>query len=1030
MATGEDAPELALLAKTIARAEAVAGDRAASRAALPAALRVAVALILSGLGLLLPWSRHDDVLRDAFWHSAPLAVLTLLTVVAGCALLTVYVAAPSASLVSACRAVTGLGGAVSMMAGLAVLSGIKGPEHQWWGLALFEPAMLAAILLTAALPDTELVHVSLLGTDPVPSLDAAAERVRTALSATRPRVELPLGLLGGGALVLAAAGVTASWQQLTGRVVTVVAGHSVVWRGPDLVSTLPVRWGLAAGLAAVLVTAAVPPLRRLLPLMLLAAGVVVAGLSVASTSGVAVRGTKASIGVGPGAWIVLAGGVVAALCGAGLLVAAGRRRPRPAAGRRRPRPAVAAVAVAVAVLALAAGPGHLPRADAEPAGLGTRVLPGVDTDSDEQLGGSADRSVFSTYEIGTGEQDELPVVATSLDGRPGTWFVRPESGDPDEDVYLIDEIVHGRALPVTEVSGARDLRLLGVTGRRAIVFWHESSQTAVVSSVDLSADSAHLFSSTESSSDEYTTTLLTTADFRPEGPGHVEADDLYLDLLADGSAAVTVHKSGSRDTSYLVDAGTVRGSAPWRLTRQLPAGSVESFHAPGGTTYDVAAGTINRLTADGRTQPVLGQVSDRRCTLSRDPLSSSLDDYAVYDSSPAVDRAGNMWLALSRDVEPRLPDLYVLTADGVLRRLPATWHGAGKVQVAADGSLFVTFASKWHGGATYRLADPVAAARVAAPLPPVPSGCVSDNRATVTTAGRTATRVGTLPPQQADPFSENVLAVLDANGTSLSAVQTSDSGDTYSGTTTLRRTGPRRSPTAVYSARNVWITDVVPDGRGGAWWLQLDPPNQNDDGNGEGQGPGSIGHVDAAGRALIVAARVVPADPDPRADVELAADPADNSLWWTPSEHGPWHRTTTDGPTTPLRYRGGIPTLGGGAGYYTASEGVYPITAGGSGPAVLGSRHGRALRLPSALAAHAVPADYSPLGTVAVTSTGALLLYQGDYLARFGPGGRVSLLSGPHEGLPQENDVMLTTVVGNRLVITTYAGAIYTVDVS
>jgi hypothetical protein len=459
-----------------------------------------------------------------------------------------------------------------------------------------------------------------------------------------------------------------------------------------------------------------------------------------------------------------------------------------------------------------------------------------------------------------------------------------------------------------------------------------------------------------------------------------------------------------------------------------------SVYGIDGSDYSVAPyespGGVVRTDPDGRVRPVLGTVSDKRCALSRDPLSSSLDGYDVPGSTgrAAIDRAGNLWLATGRDIGHGDSDLYVVTADGVLRKMPAAWHGTAVLRIVGDGSLFVTIPDRAHDtDPTYRMADPPTAARSAAALPPVAAGCVSDNRVTVSTAGRRAIPVGTAARPGSD-LDDRAITV-DATATTIRADivrgATPNADGSYPTRWNLVRVAAGRPASTVYSTRTADIEDVQPDGRGGAWWLELDHPKSpsND------KGPGSIGHIDAAGHARIAGRRVVPTTNDLEAEARLAPDPHDGTVWWNYG-YTAWQRTTPDGRTSRLAYAGDTPTLGGGVGFVSGTDTIERVLARDTRSVVLGAHAGRGLYLPSATASHAASRDFAVAGHLATTSDGRLLLYQGSYLARLAPNGKFDVLAGPKDALPSEDQLRSVVVVADQLVITTRTDRVYTVDVS
>jgi hypothetical protein len=317
----------------------------------------------------------------------------------------------------------------------------------------------------------------------------------------------------------------------------------------------------------------------------------------------------------------------------------------------------------------------------------------------------------------------VPNVARNLDGGSGTWFVH-EFGRRD---YLIEEIVRGRTLPVTVITGVDELNLLGVADGRAILFAKAYTERYLVSVVDLHQASNYIERSASDDSAELPRTVLATDDDQrtPLRPGEVAASRFTVELLADGSAVVAVAPKDAQRRAYRVDAATVRGTAPWRLTTPATLGARNTIHGPDGagyapSEYDMGPTAVLRGGIDGRFTPAVGGVSDGRCTLARDPRSSNLADLDQPGAPglSAVDRVGNLWLILGRDPGKGESDLYVVSSAGELSRMPTSWHGTSGLRIAGDGSLFVTARTGPHTLTTYHLGDPPAAARNATPLPP------------------------------------------------------------------------------------------------------------------------------------------------------------------------------------------------------------------------------------------------------------------------------------------------------------------------
>ncbi|MEP7179600.1 MAG: hypothetical protein ABI775_10950, partial [Pseudonocardiales bacterium] len=784
------------------------------------------------------------------------------------------------------------------------------------------------------------------------------------------------------------------------------------------------------GLALSLAAAVLPRTRQLLPFVLAGAGAAVSTLTVLRVANIPIRGTNASVGVGIGAWTTLAAGLVATASGVALFVVS---RPE-ALQRSAVSPAVVTAALALLVLPLVSLTGSGSAARAATSEDARRVLPPSSAaGGNRRLGEPLNKASFARLSsFGTGPG--LPNVAGSLGTEAGTWFIDHAPGDYRNRDYIIKETVHGRVLPVTVITDTDDLQLLAVADDHALVLANSTYGKDFVSVIDLHRGSSSADGSSHGGSNRgESTAVLTAVSYasRATVPGEVVAKRLDAVALADGSVVVTVRPTDGGTKSYRVDASTVRGSAPWRLGAPLPATSDRASYGPDGASYETGSGSIKRIGSDGVARPVLGNVSDARCTLSRDPLSSSLAGHPADHDNTMVDRSGNLWTVLDGATQSSESMLYVVTKDGVLRRpADARWVDVQGLQIASDGALYITSQARqrFGVGSTYRIADPDALARAAEPLPPVAPGCVSDNRVKVSTAGRRVTSVATVSK---DAAATSLEIVVDARATTVHsrAVKgtTRDAKGNYPYQYSIVRTVAGQRPVTAYTSATARILEVKPDGRGGAWWSEVAFAASA----GVAIDQDSLGHIDASGAARIVA-RNVATSTTAHDSLSLAPDPHDGSLWWQVRDTSTWKRTTPSATTGVVAYIGPPPIFGGGAGY-TASDDdrvVHRISGSGPGPAILGSASGRQLYLPSGVAARVKPVDFSCAGLAAVSSQGRYLLYQSGYLARVEASGQIRILSGPADGMPSNSDAAAVVVVGRQLMITMYSGKAYAVDVS
>ena len=428
---------------------------------------------------------------------------------------------------------------------------------------------------------------------------------------------------------------------------------------------------------------------------------------------------------------------------------------------------------------------------------------------------------------------------------------------------------------------------------------------------------------------------------------------------ADGSVVVYAAPRGSNSAQFRIAGDRLLGPARWPLTaRTRIAGGDAAASAPLMIDRDFEPPALHAVAdRGGARKVVLGGVTDTRCSPSRDPLSTSADQFALDPSGVAMDRAGRIWVAAYPSAHSAGSGVLVVD-HGVLRHLDL--GRVATVTALADGSMLVS--DEEVGGTMRRVTDP-AIAHAAAPLPPIAPGCVSDNRVDVHTAGAQVRRLSPVG---------DVAARLDPDGRAL--VTGADLHALRLAGRTVYRTGHP-------------IVEVTADGRGGAWWLEEGTADTV-----------TVGRVSASGRARVLQ-RGQPATH--LTSVSGVADRVHDSLWWSADQS--WYRTSADGHTEPLA---GLDAyyvaIGGGRRYGIGPQGVDLLAADGTAMRhVLGAEHGRGLSLAAGVAAHARPEEYSlATGVFAATTSGDLLAYAGGYLASVSPRGAVELLAGPAEGLP------------------------------
>lgn len=949
-------------------------------------LRLACGLAL--VALFLPWSEGDGFTRDAFGRSGWAAGFALATITGTVVLLAGYRGGNARRWLDGLRWHTGVGAALTTIVavGVAAKDGESGPngtdDSNWTGPGL----LIFAVVVVAALAH-RLERSDEYGSPPELRPRVAAPPLRT--------VGLMVGAAGFG---LAVAGLFMTWERLRSSALGPLLGtDTLTWTGPEVSATLALRWILLAGVVAA-VAAVVPRWSRAtaLPVVLAVAGAAVLATALPRALDGGIAGINATIESGAGAWVTSLGGALSLLGGVAALSALHQR-----AGR------ASAMAVAsVVLLVVGAAPAFGPRlAAAAASDDGTKVLgDGEGT----RLGGRAlDADVDFVRDSGAGFTGRASVVATP----EGTFFT--STGRGDRGVVLIEQIVDGRTLPVTTVDRVDDLRLLTVLDHRAIAQVRSFGQDNVVS-FDLRKGSNFAgyvgYRGPLRSDDRGVLLTETGSDPAPTSTlagGRIPAKRLKVQLAADGGAYIVADNR----TGYRASAATVRSGRPWRVDPAPLAG----LAGPGGSLFETTGGGLYAVAPTGQYTPVVGAVSDRRCALSRDPLSSNLSDRFLPFDPPglAADRNRNVWLLLGRpNARDTAFDVYVRTPDGTLRKPgQAVWHDLQGLYAMPDGSMYLT---KKRGG-TYRIADPAATARSAPALGPVAPGCVSDNRVRVPDEGRAVGHVRLAPLPTEDGYAPGA-TVVDPTGTRVYVGPTRRTMSPL-----IRQTADGRR-TTIRAVDNVYIDDVVADGRGGAWWIERSEGAEPSDSR------GYLGHVDVSGRAQ---ARL--RDVTSRAAKRLVPDSADGSVWCASIDSTVWTRTTPDGRSERLPYPDDAsPVIRAGRGYVSANSAeIDTASTQGRGRSFLG-RAASALALPAAIVGKVPPARVSATGVIAVAPGGDLLLHQGSRLARIDARGRITVLTSAAAGLPFQaaNQDLDEQVVGDRLVIYDGVEDVYSVDVS
>lgn len=548
----------------------------------------------------------------------------------------------------------------------------------------------------------------------------------------------------------------------------------------------PLAWLVLAGAVATVAALVVPRAR-------VAAGPLAAGTAALTVAGWLTvvphlpptdpAGTGYRIA--PAGWLALTAAVLLGLCG--LLVTALRDRP----ARRVVAAALVAVAGSVtAVLATSTPSYGDPQAGTvfevgpndlvtDAAGLRVRVA-----DAFDRIAGS----------------DALPFAAT-LDGAPGHWFLGnlPAYRRTEEvRTATVFGWRNGVASPLTTLRYSQ-VQLIGVTGDRMLALAVGRPNTRApepwaVVSVPLSAPYADIsLTSGDSGGRPWVSSDVTLL-------LHGTADEVEAAPAGNGAIALTAFDQENRSAdSLLVPADVVRAGNPWRadtLRAPTEAGALRIRTAPDGAVAWVRERQVIVAGPGGRPRALTATTADCR----RQSVAGGTE--LAYDST------GNLWIA-------SFDGLDVITTDGMRRTAPQLAGVVADVAAGPDGALLVSTADGSRYSGTKRVVRVPDAARVANSYP-------------LSTLRRSPSRAAD-PPQRCDRATAPP-ATTAFTATRLGAVPVVDPP---------RQAGERGSGRAwdaelVLSGGAVrWMrpaskaTTPVPDGQGGVWWTV--PPPRGDD---------------------------------------------------------------------------------------------------------------------------------------------------------------------------------------------------------
>jgi hypothetical protein len=554
--------------------------------------------------------------------------------------------------------------------------------------------------------------------------------------------------------------------------------------------------------------------------------------------------------------------------------------------------------------------------------------------------------------VAIGTSDPLDSIAGNLDGTPGEWLLG-RTGSEGSTVFAYAD---GVALPQVALShGATPPALLGVADHRMLLLaGGAGTRPWAVLSVPLDLVSADISLSHRDPDGRYYVT-----------PG--------VEVLASGTGPALMHRNADR--SIVIWGGTSTWQIPAAALR--PGMKLDDFlvnpgpGAPGNSVSTGPDGTVawrTSLTGLALRRPGAGPVqltgvAPAGCPLSRDVASSSLTVEAF-----AVDVRGNLWLGRSAQTA-------VVTPDGVLRPLPTHVAEVDSIEARSDGSVVLGVSP---GGGDQVLVVPDAAASAASyPAAPEPSARCDRRKPA---GGSTSYRAAVVSPLPVvDP-------PVDVEGQAGKAVAGSNSQLALD-------TAGRLVRVRIPNAAHTW----APDGQGGLWWTVASRAKPSTE---------LAVHL-KAGRATVVR-DPLPSDPEQRGESAAAA----GDLLVTAIGGD---RYNLYGPSVKrLQHNGKLHALAqlpSGAVAMVLGERLIQVEPNGRETVLLG---GSSTGWPVS-AAEVPAAERTTDGTWFTGPDGKPWVYDGTHLTRVDGPGRVTVIAGPADGVPQAADEL--TVINSTLYL-------------
>lgn len=590
-----------------------------------------------------------------------------------------------------------------------------------------------------------------------------------------------------------------------------------------------------------------------------------------------------------------------------------------------------------------------------PGAAGTQYKPEVVAGSPHRMldlrGGQLVDRLGMRVAIGT--SDPLDSIAGTLDGTPGEWLL----GRTGSEGSTAFEYRDGVALPRVALShGVTPPALLGVSDNKLFLLaGGAGGQAWAILAVPLNLVAADVSLSHKNSDGSLYVT-----------PG--------IDVVATGRGPALTHRNADRSivvwgstNTWQIPANQLRPGLELKQFLVDPGpgapGNAISSGPDGTSAWRTSETGLALLRPGGKPQELAG-VAPAGCALSSDVASSSLTVEAF-----AVDVRGNVWLGGSAPAA-------VLTPDGVLRQLPGQVDRVESIETRPDGSVLLGVAPG-GGDQILEISDAAASAASYTALPEPTARC--DRRK---------------PADGSTQYRATVLPLVPAAKPPVSAEGAAGSATTGTSTQLALDAQGRLMRLALPNAAQVW----APDGQGGVWWTTT----------GQGKPSTEVAVHVKAGKATVVRD---PQQHSPNQRGEFAAAAGDRLVTAIGGNlynfYGPAQqvkRLTVKGPLRP----NSLVQLGSGEAAMVINERLLLAGRDGKTTTLFG---GDPTGWP--ITAKVAPGQWTTDGEWFSGPDGKIWGYDGSHLTRVDGPGRVTVIAGPRQGVPQAADEV--TVIGLSL---------------